>query len=152
MRAFEGRPRGITLVEGVLRNAQRSFFFFALIGISVRYVSNQSFSLQRQQEQKLASKVPFIEQIAMEVSSSVNKMALKQLDLAADRIGLDLKCAGQTQPARSCFDCEDSNGQRNRSCIHGLPPAAQRCFGSLQGGIRYHPEVNLGEVSALECG
>ena len=42
----------------------------------------------------------------MEVSSSVNEMALKQLDLAADRIGLDLKCAGQTQPARSCFDCE----------------------------------------------
>src|SRR5262245_48751471 len=83
--------------------------------------------------------------------SSIDKMALKQLDLAADRIDLDLNVRARLNTPDRALIVSVPTRMDNRS-VHvftGYRVQYNDALGPFKGGIRYHPEVNLGEVSAL---
>ena len=83
--------------------------------------------------------------------SPVNEMALRQLDLAADRIGLDPNLRTRLRrPARALIVSVPT--RMDDESVHvftGYRVQHNGALGPFKGGIRYHPEVNLGEVSAL---
>lgn len=83
--------------------------------------------------------------------SPVNEMALRQLDLAADRIGLDPNLRTRLRmPARALIVSVPT--RMDDGSVHvftGYRVQHNDTLGPYKGGIRYHPEVNLGEVSAL---
>jgi len=78
-------------------------------------------------------------------------MALRQLDLAADRIGLDPNLRTRLRmPARALIVSVPT--RMDDGSVHvftGYRVQHNDTLGPYKGGIRYHPEVNLGEVSAL---
>ncbi|MBI3058985.1 MAG: Glu/Leu/Phe/Val dehydrogenase [Deltaproteobacteria bacterium] len=78
-------------------------------------------------------------------------MALRQLDLAADRIGLDPNLRTRLRrPARALIVSVPT--RMDDGSVHvftGYRVQHNDALGPFKGGIRYHPEVNLGEVSAL---
>jgi glutamate dehydrogenase (NAD(P)+) len=83
--------------------------------------------------------------------SSIDEMALKQLDLAADRIDLDLNVRARLNTPDRALIVSVPTRMDNRS-VHvftGYRVQHNDALGPFKGGIRYHPEVNLGEVSAL---
>jgi len=83
--------------------------------------------------------------------SSIDEMALKQLDLAADRIDLDLNVRARLSTPDRALIVSVPTRMDNRS-VHvftGYRVQYNDALGPFKGGIRYHPEVNLGEVSAL---
>jgi glutamate dehydrogenase (NAD(P)+) len=83
--------------------------------------------------------------------SSIDEMALKQLDLAADRIDLDLNVRARLNTPDRALIVSVPTRMDNRS-VHvftGYRVQYNDALGPFKGGIRYHPEVNLGEVSAL---
>lgn len=83
--------------------------------------------------------------------SPVNEMALRQLDLAADRIGLDPNLKTRLKrPERALIVGIPT--RMDDGSVHvftGYRVQHNGALGPFKGGIRYHPEVNLGEVSAL---
>jgi len=85
------------------------------------------------------------------VKSSVNEMALRQLDLAADRIGLDLNVRARLRrPDRALIVSVPT--RMDDGSVHvftGYRVQHNDTLGPFKGGIRYHAAVNLGEVSAL---
>ena len=87
----------------------------------------------------------------MEITTSVNEMALRQLDLAADGIGLDLNVRARlSRPDRALIVSVPT--RMDNGTVHvftGYRVQHNDALGPFKGGIRYHPEVNLGEVSAL---
>ena len=87
----------------------------------------------------------------MEVPTSVNEMALRQLDLAADRIGLDLNVRARlSRPDRALIVSVPTRMDNGSVRVFtGYRVQHNDALGPFKGGIRYHPEVNLGEVSAL---
>ena len=87
----------------------------------------------------------------MEVPTSVNEMALRQLDLAADRIGLDLNVRARlSRPDRALIVSVPTRMDNGTVRVFtGYRVQHNDALGPFKGGIRYHPEVNLGEVSAL---
>ncbi|HEU4343095.1 MAG TPA: Glu/Leu/Phe/Val dehydrogenase [Candidatus Binatia bacterium] len=87
----------------------------------------------------------------LSVKSSVNQMALRQLDLAADRIGLDLNVRARlSRPDRALIVSVPTRMDNGSVRVFtGYRVQHNDALGPFKGGIRYHPEVNLGEVSAL---
>ena len=86
-----------------------------------------------------------------EVPNSVNEMALRQLDLAADRIGLDPNVRARLRrPDRALIVSVPTRMDNGTVRVFtGYRVQYNDALGPFKGGIRYHPEVNLGEVSAL---
>ena len=86
-----------------------------------------------------------------EIPNSVNEMALRQLDLAADRIGLDLNVRARlSRPDRALIVSVPTRMDNGTVRVFtGYRVQHNDALGPFKGGIRYHPEVNLGEVSAL---
>jgi glutamate dehydrogenase (NAD(P)+) len=86
-----------------------------------------------------------------DVKSSINEMALAQLDLAADRISLDLNVRTRlSRPDRALIVSVPTRMDNGRVHVFtGYRVQHNDTLGPFKGGIRYHPEVNLGEVSAL---
>lgn len=78
-------------------------------------------------------------------------MALRQLDLAADRIGLDLNVRARlSRPDRALIVSVPTRMDNGSVRVFtGYRVQHNDALGPFKGGIRYHPEVNLGEVSAL---
>ena len=87
----------------------------------------------------------------MEVPASVNEMALRQLDLAAERISLDLNVRARlSRPDRALIVSVPARMDNGSVYVFtGYRVQHNDALGPFKGGIRYHPEVNLGEVSAL---
>lgn len=87
----------------------------------------------------------------MEVTNSINEIALRQLDLTADRIGLDLNVRARLgRPDRALIVSVPT--RMDNGSVHvftGYRVQHNDALGPFKGGIRYHPDVNLGEVSAL---
>jgi glutamate dehydrogenase (NAD(P)+) len=87
----------------------------------------------------------------VEWRSPANEMAVRQFDIAADRLNLDKNVAARLQrPDRALIVSVpvrmDDGGVR---VFTGYRVQHNDTLGPFKGGIRYHPEVNLGEVSAL---
>ncbi|MFQ5780171.1 MAG: Glu/Leu/Phe/Val dehydrogenase [Nitrospiria bacterium] len=86
-----------------------------------------------------------------EYVTPIYKMALTQFDTAADRLALDLNLRKRlTEPKRAFMvnipiRMDDSSVE----VFHGYRVHHDTTLGPSKGGIRYHPDVNLGEVSAL---
>src|ERR687891_152749 len=83
--------------------------------------------------------------------SSVNEMALRQLDLAADRIALDPNVRARlSRPDRALIVSVPT--RMDDGSVHaftGYRVQHNDALGPFKGGIRYHPDVDLGEVCAL---
>jgi glutamate dehydrogenase (NAD(P)+) len=83
--------------------------------------------------------------------SLVNEMALTQLNLAADRIGLDPNVRARlVRPDRALIVSVPT--RMDDGSVHvftGYRVQHNDALGPFKGGIRYDPQVNLGEVSAL---
>src|SRR3954468_19489505 len=79
------------------------------------------------------------------------RMACQQFDLVADRLGiLDAERARLKYPKRSMIvalpiNCEDGSTK----VYTGYRVQHHLTLGPTKGGLRYHPEVTLGEVAAL---
>ncbi|MFQ5949528.1 MAG: Glu/Leu/Phe/Val dehydrogenase [Nitrospiria bacterium] len=86
-----------------------------------------------------------------EYVTPIYKMALTQFDTAADRLALDLNLRKRlTEPKRAFMvnipiRMDDSSVE----VFHGYRVHHDTTLGPSKGGIRYHPDVNLGEISAL---
>ena len=88
---------------------------------------------------------------ADEWHSATSDMAIQQFDLAADRLGVDPNVARRLRrPDRALIVSVptrmDDGGVR---VFTGYRVQHNDVLGPFKGGIRYHPAVNLGEVSAL---
>jgi len=83
--------------------------------------------------------------------SAVNEMVLTQLNLAADRIGLDLNVRARLgRPDRALIVSVPTRMDDGSVRVFtGYRVQHNDALGPFKGGIRYDPEVNLGEVSAL---
>src|SRR5512145_543956 len=86
-----------------------------------------------------------------DLKNSVNEMALQQLELAADRIGLDANVRARLgRPDRALIVSVPTRmGDGHVHVFTGYRVQHNDALGPFKGGIRYHPEVNLGEVTAL---
>ncbi|HEY3302078.1 MAG TPA: Glu/Leu/Phe/Val dehydrogenase [Candidatus Binatia bacterium] len=87
----------------------------------------------------------------VEWRSPANEMAVRQFDIAAGRLNLDKNVAARLQrPDRALIVSVpvrmDDGGVH---VFTGYRVQHNDTLGPFKGGIRYHPEVNLGEVSAL---
>ncbi|MGH7769809.1 MAG: Glu/Leu/Phe/Val family dehydrogenase [Candidatus Binatia bacterium] len=87
----------------------------------------------------------------VEWRSPANEMAVGQFDIAAGRLNLDKNVAARLQrPDRALLVSVpvrmDDGGVH---VFTGYRVQHNDTLGPFKGGIRYHPEVNLGEVSAL---
>ena len=83
--------------------------------------------------------------------ADVNEMALAQLDLAADKIGLDVNVRGRLgRPDRALIVSVPT--RMDNGSVHvftGYRVQHNDALGPFKGGIRYDPRVSLAEVSAL---
>ena len=83
--------------------------------------------------------------------SAVNEMALTQLNLASDKIGLDLNVRARLgRPDRTLIVSVPT--RMDDGSVHvftGYRVQHNDALGPFKGGIRYDPQVTLGEVSAL---
>jgi glutamate dehydrogenase (NAD(P)+) len=87
----------------------------------------------------------------VEWRSPANEMAVRQFDIAAAKLDLDINVAARLQrPDRALLVSVpvrmDDGGVH---VFTGYRVQHNDTLGPFKGGIRYHPEVNLGEVSAL---
>ncbi|MBI4527927.1 MAG: Glu/Leu/Phe/Val dehydrogenase [Deltaproteobacteria bacterium] len=78
-------------------------------------------------------------------------MAVKQLEVAAERLNLDSNVAVRLRrPDRSLIVSVPTRMDDGRVHVFtGYRVQHNDVLGPFKGGIRYHPDVNLGEVSAL---
>ncbi|HWP58626.1 MAG TPA: Glu/Leu/Phe/Val dehydrogenase [Candidatus Acidoferrales bacterium] len=85
------------------------------------------------------------------LKNSVYEMALKQLELAADRIRLDPNIRVRLgRPDRALIVSVPTRMDDGRVRVFtGYRVQHNDTLGPFKGGIRYHPDVNLGEVTAL---
>jgi glutamate dehydrogenase (NAD(P)+) len=88
---------------------------------------------------------------ADEWHSATSEMAIQQFDLAADKLGVDPNVARRLRrPDRALIVSVptrmDNGGVK---VFTGYRVQHNDVLGPFKGGIRYHPAVNLGEVSAL---
>ncbi|HSC43013.1 MAG TPA: Glu/Leu/Phe/Val dehydrogenase [Candidatus Binatia bacterium] len=89
--------------------------------------------------------------VADEWHSATSEMAIQQFDLAADKLGVDPNVARRLRrPDRALIVSVptrmDNGGVK---VFTGYRVQHNDVLGPFKGGIRYHPAVNLGEVSAL---
>ncbi|HEY6365544.1 MAG TPA: Glu/Leu/Phe/Val dehydrogenase [Candidatus Binatia bacterium] len=83
--------------------------------------------------------------------NSTSEMAVQQFDVAAAKLNLDLNVAGRLRrPDRAMIVSVPTRMDDGRVHVFtGYRVQHNDVLGPFKGGIRYHPEVNLGEVSAL---
>jgi glutamate dehydrogenase (NAD(P)+) len=88
---------------------------------------------------------------ALKGESPVNEMALRQLDLAADKIDLDPNLRSRLGvPERALVVSVPTRMDDGTVRVFtGYRVQHNDALGPFKGGIRYYPDVNLGEVSAL---
>jgi glutamate dehydrogenase (NAD(P)+) len=84
-------------------------------------------------------------------SNAAQEMAVRQFDLAAERLKLDKNVAGRLRrPDRALIVSVPT--RMDDGSVHvftGYRVQHNDVLGPFKGGIRYHPDVTLGEVSAL---
>ena len=83
--------------------------------------------------------------------SATSEMAIQQFDIAADRLVIDPNVAGRLRrPERAMIVSVPTRMDDGRVHVFtGYRVQHNDVLGPFKGGIRYHPVVNLGEVSAL---
>ena len=83
--------------------------------------------------------------------SATSDMAVQQFDIAADKLGIDPNLAGRLRrPDRALIVSVPTRMDGGRVHVFtGYRVQHNDVLGPFKGGIRYHPAVNLGEVSAL---
>ena len=86
-----------------------------------------------------------------EAESAASELAIKQFDVAAARLNLDPNVATRLRrPDRSMIVSVPTRMDDGRVHVFtGYRVQHNDVLGPFKGGIRYHPEVSLGEVSAL---
>jgi glutamate dehydrogenase (NAD(P)+) len=86
-----------------------------------------------------------------EPRSAASEMAVEQFDLAADKLNVDSNVAARLRrPDRSLIVSVPTRMDDGRVHVFtGYRVQHNDVLGPFKGGIRYHPAVNLGEVSAL---
>jgi len=87
----------------------------------------------------------------IEWRSPASEMAVQQFDMAAAKLGLDANVAVRLRrPDRAMIVSIPTRMDDGRVHVFtGYRVQHNDVLGPFKGGIRYHPEVNLGEVSAL---
>ncbi len=87
----------------------------------------------------------------VEWRSPASEMAVQQFDMAAAKIGLDDNVAVRLRrPDRALIISVPTRMDDGKVHVFtGYRVQHNDVLGPFKGGIRYHPEVNLGEVSAL---
>jgi glutamate dehydrogenase (NAD(P)+) len=83
--------------------------------------------------------------------TATSEMAVQQFDIAADRLVIDPNVAGRLRRADRAMIVSVPT-RMDDGHIHvftGYRVQHNDVLGPFKGGIRYHPAVNLGEVSAL---
>jgi glutamate dehydrogenase (NAD(P)+) len=87
----------------------------------------------------------------LEWRSETNEMAVQQFDVAANRLGVDPNLASRLRrPDRAMIVSVPTRMDDGRVHVFtGYRVQHNDVLGPFKGGIRYHPAVNLGEVSAL---
>ena len=87
----------------------------------------------------------------VEWRNPTNEMAVQQFDIAAEKLNLDPNVAARLRrPDRAMIVSVPT--RMDNGTVHvftGYRVQHNDVLGPFKGGIRYHPEVNLGEVSAL---
>lgn len=87
----------------------------------------------------------------VEWRSPANEMAVKQFEIVAEKLNLDKNVAGRLKrPERAMIVSIPT--RMDDGTVHvftGYRVQHNDVLGPFKGGIRYHPDVNLGEVSAL---
>lgn len=88
---------------------------------------------------------------AFEWRSPASEMAVQQLDVAVQRLNLDKNVAGRlTRPDRALIVSVPTRMDDGSVRVFtGYRVQHNDVLGPFKGGIRYHPDVNLGEVCAL---
>jgi glutamate dehydrogenase (NAD(P)+) len=86
-----------------------------------------------------------------EAESPASELAIKQFDLAAAKLNLDPNVATRLRrPDRSMIVSVPTRMDDGRVHVFtGYRVQHNDVLGPFKGGVRYHPEVSLGEVSAL---
>ena len=87
----------------------------------------------------------------LEWRSETNDMAVQQFDVAAKKLGVDPNLASRLRrPDRAMIVSVPTRMDDGRVHVFtGYRVQHNDVLGPFKGGIRYHPAVNLGEVSAL---
>ncbi len=87
----------------------------------------------------------------IEWRSPASEMAVQQFDMAAAKLGLDANVAARLRrPDRAMIVSVPTRMDDGKVHVFtGYRVQHNDVLGPFKGGIRYHPEVNLGEVSAL---
>jgi glutamate dehydrogenase (NAD(P)+) len=88
---------------------------------------------------------------AEEWRNSTNDMAVQQFDIAAAKLNVDANVASRLRrPDRALIVSVPIRMDDGKVQVFtGYRVQHNDVLGPFKGGIRYHPEVNLGEVSAL---
>ena len=83
--------------------------------------------------------------------SATNEMAIQQFDIAADKLVIDPNVAARLRrPDRAMIVSVPTRMDDGHVHVFtGYRVQHNDVLGPFKGGIRYHPAVNLGEVSAL---
>ena len=83
--------------------------------------------------------------------SATSEMAVQQFDIAADKLVIDPNVAARLRrPERAMIVSVPTRMDDGRVHVFtGYRVQHNDVLGPFKGGIRYHPAVNLGEVSAL---
>src|SRR5919197_4290463 len=89
--------------------------------------------------------------IQNEMDSETYRMAVRQLDLAAERLGLDPGVHARLRLPKRCLvvSVPVRMDQGHTEVFIGYRVQHNLTLGPGKGGLRYHPTVNLGDVSAL---
>jgi len=84
-----------------------------------------------------------------EFHTPVYEMALKQFDIASKKLGLDPNVASRLRsPKRALIvSVPIKMDDGNVKVFEGYRVQHSMVLGPAKGGIRYHEDVNLGEVS-----
>lgn len=87
----------------------------------------------------------------MEWDNPAHQMAVGQFEIAAERLGLDRDVMARLIRPNRAFIVSVPTRMDDGSvqAFTGYRVQHNDVLGPFKGGIRYHPEVNLGEVSAL---
>jgi len=89
--------------------------------------------------------------ICQEMSSETYRMALQQLDAAAARLGLEPEVHARLRWPKRCLvvSVPVRLDRGHTEVFTGYRVQHNLALGPGKGGLRYHPSVKLGEVSAL---
>jgi glutamate dehydrogenase (NAD(P)+) len=89
--------------------------------------------------------------VTVEWRSPASELAVQQFDIAAEKLNLDANVANRLRrPDRAVIVSVPTRMDNGRVHVFtGYRVQHNDVLGPFKGGIRYSPEVNLGEVSAL---